>query len=235
MVILRDEEERNMRSKIGFMVLLIGAMALLAACGGEKYAPQAINEETDVCEVCKMAIKDDQFATQIVTKDGRSLKFDDLGDMNVWMTENGTADIGAAYVRDYHSRAWIRYEDAYYVYDPSFRTPMAYGVVSFETEADAQAFIEEQGTGILMTADDLAHHSWEVNHEMMEGHGHSHGDDGHGHSHGEDVRAQDGHGEHAHGEDGHGADAHAENDHGGHASDQAEEHDEHAASGGHGS
>ncbi len=169
-----------MRKKISMLALFFSVIVLLAACGGEKYVPQAINEETDVCVICKMAIKDDQFATQIITKDGQSLKFDDIGCLNTWKTENGTDTIGAEFVRDYHSKQWIRYEKAYYAYDSSYQTPMAYGILSFEEKADAQAYIDEQGKGKLMTANELANHSWEVNHDMMGDHGHSHSDDGHG-------------------------------------------------------
>jgi copper chaperone NosL len=178
---VHNEEETNVSKKMKLVLVLIGAMVLLAACGGEKYEPQPINEATDVCEVCKMSIKDNQFATQIVTKEGRSLKFDDLGDMHVWMKENGTDEIGAAFVRDYNTKEWIKYEDAYYVYEASIRTPMAYGVVSFKQEADAKKFIEELGAGTLMNTDDLKNHSWERNREMMDEHGHAHGEDGHAH------------------------------------------------------
>ena len=187
------------------MAMIMFLVALLAACGGEKYEPQPINEDTDKCAICNMAIKDDQYATQIVTKDGQSLKFDDLGDMHTWMERHGTDSIGAAFVRDYHGLQWIRYEKAYYVYDPSFHTPMAYGVVSFESEEDARAFIEQMGTGKLMTAEDLKQHDWQSGHS-------------HGHEHGGDL-------EHSH-------DDH--DDHGGHGEgESAEAHDQHAA-GGHG-
>lgn len=161
------------------VMLIIGLMVVLAACGGTNYEPQAINEETDRCEICNMAIGDNQFATQIITKEGQSLKFDDIGDMYKWMTNNGAENIGAAFVRDYHSMNWIRMEDAYYVYDPSIRTPMAYGVLSFEKEEDAIAFIDKLGTGTLIQADSLSDHTWEVNRDMMDGHDHE--DHSHGH------------------------------------------------------
>lgn len=175
-----------MNNKFGFSALIVAFIMLLAACGGEKYEAHAINEDTDVCVICKMAIKDDQFATQIVTKDGQSLKFDDIGCLNTWKTENGTDTIGAAFVRDFNSKQWIRYEKAYYAYDSSYQTPMAYGIVSFEMEEDARAFIAEHGAGAFMTADDLAGHSWAVNHDMMNMDGHDHGDaEGHGDGHGD--------------------------------------------------
>ncbi|WP_214629481.1 nitrous oxide reductase accessory protein NosL [Paenibacillus agaridevorans] len=176
-----------MNKKISLLALALVFVLTLAACGGEKYEAQAINEETDVCVICKMAIKDDQYATQIITKEGQSLKFDDIGCLNTWKKENGTETIGAAFVRDFDSKQWLRYEKAYYAYDPTFQTPMAYGIVSFEKEEDAKAYIAEQGKGTLMSADDLASHSWAVNHEMMDMHGHDHGEesgthDGGGHA-----------------------------------------------------
>lgn len=198
-----------MRKGLRRSVWVIAMLLFLSACGGEKYEPQAINEETDVCVICKMAIKDDEYATQIVTKDGQSLKFDDIGCLNTWKKENGTDTIGAAFVRDYNTKQWLRYEEAYYVYDPSYKTPMAYGVVSFEKEVDAKAFIEEQGTGKFMTAEDLTNHSWEVNREMMD----MVGTHGHGHDKHHDEQSE-------------------------HAPDEQEEHSNEAgqpASGGHGS
>jgi len=165
---------------LALLALLTVMTLTIAACGGEKYVPQAINEATDVCVICKMAIKDDAYATQIITKDGQSLKFDDIGCMNTWKTENGTDEIGAAFVRDYNSKQWLRYEKAYYAYDPTYPTPMAYGIVSFESKEDAQSYIDTQGKGTLMTSDELASHSWEVNRDMMnmEHHDHSHSEAG---------------------------------------------------------
>ncbi|MOA43468.1 hypothetical protein D3C78_1656300 [compost metagenome] len=44
---------------------------------------------------------------------------------------------------------------------------MAYGVIAFEDKDSAQSFIDEQGTGKLMSAVELAEHTWEVNRDMM--------------------------------------------------------------------
>ncbi|MBP1989522.1 nitrous oxide reductase accessory protein NosL [Paenibacillus eucommiae] len=154
--------------QLSLLVFLILITVIIAACGKKEYQPQAINEDTDRCVICNMAIKDDAFATQIITKDGQSLKFDDIGCMNEWKVKNGTDTIGASFVRDYGSRQWLNYEKAYYVYDASYKTPMAYGIISFEEEAAAKAFIDEQGKGKMMTAEELAAHKWEVNRDMMD-------------------------------------------------------------------
>ncbi|GIP40438.1 hypothetical protein J31TS4_37180 [Paenibacillus sp. J31TS4] len=164
------------------MLFLLTAVLLLAAgCGQTKYEPAAINESVDKCEVCNMQIKDDAFATQIIEKNNKGHKFDDLGDLFAWKKKNGTEQIGAQYVRDYNSKKWIPLEDATFVYDKTIRTPMAYGVISFEQKKDAEAFIKKEGKGQLMTGKELDSHKWEMNKDMMNMHGaDGHKDAGHG-------------------------------------------------------
>ncbi|WP_338551317.1 nitrous oxide reductase accessory protein NosL [Paenibacillus sp. KS-LC4] len=150
------------------MLLIIVIALLTSACGAKEYKPQAINEETDTCVICNMAVKDDPYATQIITKDGQSLKFDDIGCMNDWKVQNGMETVGAEFVRDHNSGNWLKYENAYYAYDAEYVTPMAYGVIAFENQASAQAYIAEQGKGELLSSADLKDHKWEVNRDMMD-------------------------------------------------------------------
>ncbi|MDF2936022.1 MAG: putative lipoprotein [Paenibacillaceae bacterium] len=147
-------------------VLILG---VLAACGKTEYKAVAINEGVDKCEICQMLIKDDQYATQIILKDQKPLKFDDLGDLYVWLNKNGRDNVGAAFVRDYYSKEWINLDQAVYVYDKAIKTPMSFGVVSFAKEADADKFIKEAGAGAKMTAKELDSHDWA--HTMGGGHG----------------------------------------------------------------
>jgi len=166
-----------MKTKLIQFLSTIVIIIVLAGCSADKYAPVPINEETDRCVICNMAIKDDQYATQIITKEGQALKFDDLGDLNEWKKQNGTDSIGAAYVRDYNNLQWIKYEKAHFVYDENILTPMAYGVISFETKEAAEKYVEEHNMGTVLSVDQLANHTWAMNYDMMGGHDHSHGDD----------------------------------------------------------
>ncbi|AZK48128.1 nitrous oxide reductase accessory protein NosL [Paenibacillus lentus] len=179
--------------KWSLALIIMLTFTMLVGCGQDKYAAQAINEDVDVCVVCNMQVKDDAFATQIVTKDGKSLKFDDLGCMYEWKKENGTDDIGGDYVRDYNDKEWIEVSKATYVYDASIRTPMAYGVISFKDKASAEAFVAEQGIGQVLRAEELANHAWEQSQDMM--HPHDHGD------HGDHAEHGDGHDDNHHGDD----------------------------------
>ncbi|MCM3701659.1 nitrous oxide reductase accessory protein NosL [Paenibacillus macerans] len=155
---------------------LILALLAIAGCGTKTYKAQPINEDVDVCVICNMQVKDDAYATQIVTKEGKSLKFDDIGCMNEWKKQNGTDDIGMDYVRDYNDKEWIEFKKATYVYDPSIRTPMAYGIISFKNKESAEQFIKEQGVGQLLSSADLANHSWEQSKDMMDMHMHNEGE-----------------------------------------------------------
>ncbi|WP_438348060.1 nitrous oxide reductase accessory protein NosL [Paenibacillus sp. FA6] len=162
--------------KIKTALVLVLVMLLLAACG-QRYEALPINEDVDICTICKMQIKDDAFATQLTTKDGKTYKFDDIGCMNEWKEQNGTENIGMDYVRDYNDNEWIEFKKATYVYDDSLRTPMAYGIVNFKDEKSAEAFIAEQGVGKIMNAEDLLAHDWKQSQNMM--HDEEHTSEGH--------------------------------------------------------
>src|SRR5690625_698752 len=133
------------------------------------YEPEDIDPETDVCDICAMAVADDRYATQIVLENDRTLKFDDLGCLYEWLEENGTDEVGAKFVRDFHTEEWIQLEEATYVFDEEIETPMAYGVISFKNNEDAEQYVEDNGFGEILKESDLADHKW----EMMD-HDHDH-------------------------------------------------------------
>lgn len=145
------------------LFILVGLMsAALLGCGEPEYKPAAIQEGVDRCVECNMLIADDEHAAQIVLKDGKVLKFDDIGDLFVYKKKQSLGDtIGAQFVRDRGTLDWIKLESAAFVYDPQFRTPMAYGVLSFKSKADAEKFVQEQGKGRLLTAEELETRAWE--------------------------------------------------------------------------
>jgi len=165
------------RSVLTAFAGLVIIVLLAAGCGNKEYKPVAIQEGVDKCEVCHMLIKDDHNATEIILKDGKPLKFDDIGDMYVWLKKNGEGNVGAKYVRDFHTKEWVELEKATFVYGKDFKTPMAFGVYSFKSEADADDYLKQAGANAKkMTAKELDSHTWERSTDMMKG---SHGGSGH--------------------------------------------------------
>ena len=116
---------------IGWVMFIL----LLAGCGNDEVSPVDINEATDTCEVCNMAVIDNQHASQIVLENGKSLIFDDIGCLNDWLDSNENEKIAAEFVRDYNDEEWVLMDEATYVYNQSVKTPMAYNVVSFKDQA----------------------------------------------------------------------------------------------------
>ncbi|OPA72959.1 hypothetical protein BVG16_31370 [Paenibacillus selenitireducens] len=168
--------------KLNLVCVVLLGLIMLAGCGN-KYEALPIHEDVDICAICNMQVKDDAFATQLTTKDGKNYKFDDIGCMNKWKKQNGTENIGMDYVRDYNDKEWIEYDKATYVYDASIRTPMAYGILNFKDKTSAETFVAEQGVGKIMNAQELATHDWKQNTDMMQ----MMGEDGHMHEGMEDM------------------------------------------------
>jgi len=169
-------------------LLLVFLMAVLAisltACGGQQQAadngqqaeepsaeapeaqPEEINPETDKCARCEMAIKEVKFGVQLVTKDGKTLKFDDVGCMYKWIEENNAADnVSAMFVRDYNTDEWINADNAVMVYNEEFQTPMGFGVYTFKDQQSADDFIGQNGGEVI----DPKSHNWQA-------HKHNHGE-----------------------------------------------------------
>lgn len=173
-------------------VLAVAVLALGCSSSNDKYDPVPIEEGVDVCEVCSMMVADDEYATQLILDGGRALKFDDIGDLFVWLEHNGDDGINVKYVRDFHTAEWIELEEATFAYDETFKTPMGFGVLSFKDKQEAQDYINEQQTGIVLTYAELADHHW---HSSMDHHDHDHN---HHHDHDHDDHDDHDHDDHDH-------------------------------------
>ncbi len=184
-------------------IVLAGLMAV--GCGKEMPKPVEVVVDVDKCEICNMMIGDEAFATEIILKGGKVLKFDDIGCMYDWEKKNGTEQIEVAYVHDHASKEWIDAKDAAFVYDKTLQTPMAYGVYSFKNKSDAEALIAQHQTGKLLTAQELVAHDWERNMDMMKN---MHMNNNHGDGAGKNMQMDNNHG------DGAGKDMQMDNNHG---------------------
>ncbi|MGM9929502.1 MAG: nitrous oxide reductase accessory protein NosL [Bacillus sp. (in: firmicutes)] len=150
--------------KVISLLVIIWMVGILAACGEEQsYEPEEINPDVDVCEICNMSLSDNTFATQIISKEGVSYKFDDIGCMMEYIQKDqriAEEDIAKQYVRDTYSSNWIEIENAYFVYDEDVWTPMSYGVISFESKEEADKYVKEEGGGEVYDYTQLLKHEW---------------------------------------------------------------------------
>ncbi|MEK4949114.1 nitrous oxide reductase accessory protein NosL [Bacillus sp. FSL W8-1127] len=154
----------NMK-KVWYAIALLGLFLIISGCG-KKAEPVAINPKTDTCEYCHMGIMDNQYATEAVLANNKTMKFDDLGCMYKWISENKDQKIQAKFVRDFNTKKWLEAEKATYVYAKSLKTPMSYNVVAFKNKNDAQSFAKKNN-GTVLSYDDLNSHKWVKNKDMM--------------------------------------------------------------------
>lgn len=149
-----------MKKYIMFPIIL-SVIFILSACS-EDYEPRKINKETDICKICNMAISDEEYAGQIIFKNGDYEVFDDLGCLIEYMKDADQSEIGKAYIKDASDNKWIEVENAIYVYSKDYWTPMNYGVVAFGTKKAAEKWISSNGAGKYLTFDDLFTFKWGI-------------------------------------------------------------------------
>lgn len=133
-----------MKLRLVFLILALGL--LLGACGSEADldSPPELVLGQDVCDECSMIINDARFAASYVTVTGEVRRFDDIGDMLVYMQKHAE-NVHRYWVHDMHSEEWIDTSEATFVMSPDLHTPMAWGLAAFAEHADAEAFAGENG------------------------------------------------------------------------------------------
>ncbi|WP_252311274.1 nitrous oxide reductase accessory protein NosL [Sinobaca sp. H24] len=147
------------------LMMLMPFVFFAGACQQLSHDPHDIDHHVDTCEICNMSIVRVEEAAQIVKEDGTAVLFDDVGCLmeykEIYASESD--EFHTEYAQDYELAEWFDMEEGAYVYDEDIQTPMGNGVVSFESEENAQAFIdnENNGEGTLYQYEDLPGHEWD--------------------------------------------------------------------------
>ncbi len=140
------------------LIFAILALFLLVGCG------QAVNTDEppeiaygqDVCERCGMIISEEKFAAAYWTAGGEARRFDDIGGMIAYDTEN-SEDVVSYWVHDFGTGEWMRAEEGVFLLDSSLMTPMGFGIAAFTDEEQARALAYgQEGVMIIPFADLLA-------------------------------------------------------------------------------
>lgn len=146
------------------IMVFIVTISLLVGCSEKTYEPKAINPETDICQVCNMSIVHEDYAAQLVFKNGDYEIFDDLGCLIEFMEDVDESEVGAAFIKDASEDQWINVENATYIYSKDYWTPMYYGVLAFSSKEAAEKYMKENGEGKFLTYDQLFDFEWGIHH-----------------------------------------------------------------------
>jgi len=154
--------EKGDTSVTRWIMIVIICGVILVGCGEKTYHPREINSETDVCKVCNMSIVHNEYAGQIVLKNGDYETFDDIGCLMDYIELNGDGEVGAAYIKNKATNEWIDVYKAIYVYNKNYWTPMNYGVIAFATKDEAKEWMNDEEEGQLFAYRDLLTLNWGI-------------------------------------------------------------------------
>ncbi len=141
----------NLKSRITLFVLLFTFAVLLGACAQPSSEPQPPNIAygRDMCDACGMIISEARFAAATVLVDGKTLKFDDAGEMFTYHAKNPQLQVRAWFVHDYNTQNWIPGATAFYVVAKDIKSPMGTGVAAFADKSAAETFAAKYNVKVL--------------------------------------------------------------------------------------
>ncbi len=145
---------KRIKILLSFLIPVLGVILLFSSCNND--GPQEIRYGQDQCVYCKMTISDARFGTQIVTKKGRALNFDDLQCMIAYIKEGSIQpdDISEIYLPDYqNNNKLIPASEALLLRSESLKSPMRGNIAAFSNNADLEEARKIHGGDVLTWKD----------------------------------------------------------------------------------
>ena len=135
-----------------WFILCVLLLLTLTACGGgaDTTQPPEILYGQDVGDECNMIISEEKYAAAYWTAEGEARRFDDVGEMLVFMGEN-REPTASVWVHDVNSAAWLAADEAWFVMNSGLRTPMGTGIAVTADEQAARALAFDQPEAVVMT------------------------------------------------------------------------------------
>jgi copper chaperone NosL len=103
--------------------------------------PGPFHYGSDACDHCRMTIVDPAFAAQLVTRTGKTYRFDDPGCLVAFLTSNRVAseDVHSAWVNDHDAPATVvDVRQAVFVVSDRINAPMHGGLAAYASPASAR-------------------------------------------------------------------------------------------------
>jgi copper chaperone NosL len=145
----RSKKQKAGVQKFPVTVKLAAAVfpLLMSSCSTE---PEPFNYGKDNCEDCKMTIMDPKFAAQIVTKKGRTYKFDDLHCLVNYSNQHQEKEFKTILVNAFSTpEKMIDATTAYYVHADGVKSPMNGNLAAFADRITGEMFAASSATPTL--------------------------------------------------------------------------------------
>ena len=139
-----------------FAVVVAVIVILLLSLGSDKgaryvykgntaYQPVKIKPKEYQCSECNMDIEALDYSVQLITKNGNTYFFDDIGCVVLWL-ENHKVDTQKIITMSLDSKQWIEVDKAWYT--RTAPSPMGYGFAAYEKKQEN--FISYEEMRLLM-------------------------------------------------------------------------------------
>lgn len=129
--------------------LLLVSSILLFSCN---HIFDPIDYGKDACTYCKMTIVDKRYAAELIDKNGKTFKFDDVGCMVHYIAENNLnqSDL-KLFVADYlqHSDNFLIARDAKYIHNEFFKSPMKGNTGAFANPEEASNLSDSLHSNVI--------------------------------------------------------------------------------------
>lgn len=115
----------------------------LISCSKE---PKPINFGHDDCDYCKMTISDNRFGAEVVTKQGRIYKFDDLHCVKGFLEDQIVPEenIYSVWLVDFTGNGeLINTNNCFLVKNDELKSPMGANIAAFKSEKDLKDYQSE--------------------------------------------------------------------------------------------
>lgn len=97
-----------------------------------------------ICSNCKMTIINDKFKYQLITKKGKSFKFDDINCLIIWLKEK-EEKIENCWGKDYLTDKWINFNDSIFYKNELIKTPMNSQIIITKINNDVKTIKTNNG------------------------------------------------------------------------------------------
>ncbi|WP_117883126.1 nitrous oxide reductase accessory protein NosL [Aureibaculum luteum] len=122
------------------LYFLLSLSLILVSCSIE---PSKIEYGKDACNFCKMTIVDKTHAAQIVTKKGKSFKYDAIECMLNDMEDKDKSKLELFLVTDYlNPTTLIDANSATFLISPAIKSPMGANLSAFKNKEDVEKLVK---------------------------------------------------------------------------------------------
>lgn len=125
-----------------FVILIFLMIPMLVSCSQQ---PAEIHYGSDECAHCKMIIADSRFVAQMVTKTGKSIKFDAIECMARYAGDHKTElESAKLWLGNFDNPGeWIALENAYIIQSRVINSPMGESLLAFKSEQQMKEHLAE--------------------------------------------------------------------------------------------